>query len=90
MLNYLISHYKQFKLKYVVTQRREHEYAINRYYAHLIDPFFTKFVYDLKMTPNQVTTVAMIIGISAGLLFATNHLLYAAILLQLHHFLASV
>lgn len=79
--------YKQFKAKYIVRERRKYEYAVNRYYAHLIDPFFTKIVYDLKMTPNMVTILAGILGISVGILFLLDYLIIGAILLQLHHFM---
>jgi phosphatidylglycerophosphate synthase len=79
--------YGRFKSKYVVQQRRPQEYVINRYYAHLIDPFFTKLVYDLRMTPNQVTVVTGLIGVGAGVAFLFRQWVLGAILLQLHHFL---
>lgn len=83
----LVDRYKQFKGKYVVRQRRELEYAVNRYYAHLIDPFFTKLVYDLRMTPNMVTILTGLIGVAAGAAFLFRQWLLGAVLLQLHHFL---
>jgi phosphatidylglycerophosphate synthase len=76
----------QFKRKYVVRTRRQHEYIINRYYAHLIDPFFTKLVYDLKMTPNMVTVLTGLIGVGASVTFLLKMWTVGAILLQLHHF----
>ncbi|URM33467.1 CDP-alcohol phosphatidyltransferase family protein [Cytobacillus firmus] len=79
--------YRQFKRRYIVQQRRQHEYAINRYYAHLIDPFFTKIVYDLKMSPNMVTIIATVIGVSAAVSIIEDKLILAAILLQLWHYM---
>ncbi|MED5098989.1 CDP-alcohol phosphatidyltransferase family protein [Niallia circulans] len=79
--------YQVFKNKYIVQQRREHEYAINRYYAHVIDPFFTKIVYDLKLTPNMVTIIAGLLGIAASGFFIFDYWITGAILLQLHHFM---
>ena len=79
--------YKDFRNKYIVQKRRQHEYAINRYYAHLIDPFFTKVVYDLRLTPNIVTIFNGLIGIAAGVSLLTHQLILGGILLQLHHFL---
>lgn len=77
--------YLRFKSKYVVKQRRPYEYAINRYYAHIIDPFFTKLVYDLKLTPNAVTVITGVIGVCAGLSFLFQQWVLGAILLQFHH-----
>lgn len=82
----LVEKYRKFKAKYVVSQRREFEYAINRYYAHLIDPFFTKLVFDLKATPNMVTVFTGLIGVGAGLSFLFQQWILGAVLLQLHHF----
>ena len=82
-----LSSYNNFHARYVVQQRRQYEYPINRYYAHLIDPFFTKVAYDLKLSPNTVTTLAMISGVFSGLVLYHNYLITGAILLQLHHFL---
>lgn len=79
--------YQIFKKKYIVQQRREHEYAINRYYAHIIDPFFTKIVYDLKLTPNIVTVIAGLLGVGAAVSFIFGYWITGAILLQLHHFM---
>ena len=87
MINNVISRYRSFKERYIVTERRRHEYFINRYYAHIIDPFFTKLVFDLKLTPNMVTILSFLIGTTAALSFATYHWVAGAILLQLHHFL---
>ncbi|MEF2968093.1 CDP-alcohol phosphatidyltransferase family protein [Paenibacillus sp. M1] len=82
----LIEKYLAFKRKYVVRKRREYEYAINRFYAHLIDPFFTKLVYDLKLTPNLVTVFTGLLGIGAGVSFFLQRWVLGAVLLQLHHF----
>lgn len=78
--------YIAFKNRYIVSQRREFEYAINRYYAHLIDPFFTKLVYDLKLSPNTVTVFTGLLGVGAGFSFMFHFWITGAILLQLHHF----
>ncbi|SEN65304.1 CDP-alcohol phosphatidyltransferase family protein [Paenibacillus sp. OV219] len=86
MLAALINRYKRFKSKYVVRQRRQHEYLINRYYAHLIDPFFTKLVYDLGMSPNVVTVITGALGVLVGVSFLLHQWVIGAILLQLHHF----
>lgn len=86
MLSQLRDSYIKFRGTYVVQKRRQHEYAINRYYAHLIDPFFTKLVYDLKLTPNMVTIFTGLLGIGAALSFLYEHWITGAILLQLHHF----
>jgi len=83
----LAERYSRLKREVVVQQRRPHEYFINRYYAHVIDPFFTKLAYELKMSPNAVTLLAALTGISAGLAFGLKHWATGAILLQLHHFL---
>jgi hypothetical protein len=79
--------YQHFKNRYIVQQRRQHEYAINRYYAHVIDPFFTKIVYDLKLTPNIVTVIAGLLGVGAAIAFIFGYWIIGAILLQLHHFM---
>lgn len=79
--------YTAFKDRYVVQQRRKHEYAINRYYAHIIDPFITKLAYDLRLSPNVVTIIAGGMGISAGICFILKLWWLGALLLQLHHFL---
>lgn len=79
--------YRRFKSKYVVQQRRPQEYAVNRYYAHVIDPFFTKLVYDLRMSPNMVTVLTGLIGVGAGVCFLFEQWIAGAVLLQLHHFL---
>lgn len=86
-MNKFIQWYKSFRARYIVQKRREHEYAINRYYAHLIDPFFTKLVYDLNMTPNMVTVLAGLLGIGSAVAFGFEYWLLGAILLQLHHFM---
>lgn len=85
MANSFVSWYQKFKGKYVVKQRREHEYFINRYYAHLIDPFFTKIVYDLRLSPNFVTIISGSLGVGSGIAFLLDQWILAAILLQLHH-----
>lgn len=87
LLQQWVSSYKQFHTRYVIQQRRKYEYPINRYYAHLIDPFFTKIAYDLKLSANTVTTLAMMSGVLSGLSLYYNYLILGAILLQLHHFL---
>ena len=83
----LVQRYRAFRDRYVVQQRRPHEYAVNRYYAHLIDPFFTKLAHDLGLSPNQVTLLAMAAGVGSGGAFYAGHWILAAALLQLHHFL---
>ncbi len=83
----MINWYRSFRKKYVVQQRREHEYLANKYYAHLIDPFLTKLAYDLKLTPNVVTGLSGICGVIAGIMFALDFLVIGALLLQLHHFI---
>ena len=87
MLSEVVEYYQNFKKRYIIKERRKHEYFVNRYYAHVIDPFFTKLVYDLRMTPNQVTALSFLVGASAAVSFATYHWVTGAILLQLHHFL---
>lgn len=81
----LIERYKNFRSKYVVQKRRPQEYFFNRYYAHLIDPFFTKIAHDLKMTPNIVTVFSGLMGIGSGIAIANQYLILGGILLQLHH-----
>lgn len=87
MISRFVSWYRNFRGRYVVQQRRKHEYIMNRYYAHLIDPFFTKFVYDLKLSPNVVTIIAGFLGVGAGISFLLQEWILGAILLQLHHFM---
>lgn len=87
MIVKLIKRYKTFKNKYVVQERRKYEYIVNRYYAHMIDPFFTKLVYDLGLSPNMVTIISCFTGICSGLAFFYNYWILGAFLLQLHHFL---
>lgn len=87
MFSSLISRYTRFRNRYVVQQRRQYEYVINKYYAHLIDPFFTKWVFDLKMSPNMVTILCGLVGVSAGIAFLFQQWILGAILLQLHHFM---
>jgi phosphatidylglycerophosphate synthase len=87
MLTNLWHKYTRFRGKYIIQQRRQYEYAVNRYYAHLIDPFFTKWVYDLKMSPNMVTILNGLIGIGAGISFLFQQWVLGAVFLQLHHFL---
>ncbi|WMT19794.1 CDP-alcohol phosphatidyltransferase family protein [Parageobacillus toebii] len=82
----LIRKYKSFKSRYVVMQRREHEYIFNKYYAHLIDPFFTKIAYDLKLSPNMVTVLSGFLGVGSGISFMCHQYVLGGILLQLHHF----
>ncbi len=82
----LVDKYQQFKRRYVVQQRRQYEYVTNRYYAHLIDPFFTKLVYDLRMSPNMVTVLTGLLGVSSGISFMFQQWVIGAILLQLHHY----
>lgn len=87
MIVKLIKRYKTFKNKYVVQERSKYEYIVNRYYAHMIDPFFTKLVYDLGLSPNMVTIISCFTGICSGLAFFYNYWILGAFLLQLHHFL---
>ncbi|MEN1760773.1 CDP-alcohol phosphatidyltransferase family protein [Anoxynatronum sibiricum] len=87
LIRKLRKEYSGFRSKYVVEVRRQHEYITNRYYAHLIDPFFTKFFYDLGFHPNVVTMLSGTLGVSAGLLITQDHLMVAALLLQLHYLL---
>ncbi len=86
MLSNLVDRYRRFKNKYIVQQRRQHEYAINRYYAHIIDPFFTKLVYDLRLTPNAVTVITGLLGVGSGIAFLYHWWILGAVLLQLHHY----
>ncbi|GIN85262.1 hypothetical protein J6TS2_16480 [Heyndrickxia sporothermodurans] len=79
--------YEKFHNKYVVQKRRPQEYFINRYYAHLVDPFFTKCAYDLKLSPNIVTIMAGLAGVLSGIAFICQYFILGAILLQLHHLL---
>lgn len=83
----LSERYREFRDRYVVQQRRRHEYLVNRYYAHLIDPFFTKLAYDLGLSPNQVTLLALLAGLGSGVCFLAGYWVIAALLLQLHHYL---
>jgi len=86
----IVEYYLVFKKKYVVKQRRQHEYFANKYYAHIIDPFFTKIAYDLKVSPNTVTIIAGLSGILASFSFMMNWLLAGALLLQFHYILDCV
>lgn len=81
----IISKYRNFRSQYVVQKRRSEEYIFNKYYAHLIDPFFTKIAYDLKLKPNTVTVISGFIGVCSGIAFMFGRYLLGAILLQLHH-----
>ena len=74
----------------MVQERRKYEYLVNRYYAHLIDPFFTKVAYDLGLSPNMVTVIACITGVCSGLALLSNYWVLSALLLQLHHYLDGV
>ncbi|MFC5735400.1 CDP-alcohol phosphatidyltransferase family protein [Cytobacillus gottheilii] len=87
LFNKIKINYTNFQKKYVTDKRRPQEYFINRYYAHIIDPFFTKVAYDLKMSPNMVTVIAGLMGIGASIAFLFDYLVIGAILLQLHHFI---
>lgn len=87
MLRNLAVRYARFKKTVVVEQRRPQEYFINRYYAHVIDPFFTKLAHALKLSPNAVTLAACLAGVAAGWAFGMKYWAMGAILLQLHHFL---
>lgn len=82
-----VEKYHSFKNKYVVKKRREYEYITNRYYAHVIDPFFTKWAYDLKLHPNAVTILSGIVGMTSAIMFLTDHLIIAGSLLQVHYLL---
>lgn len=77
--------YRAFRAKYIVQVRREHEYVANKYYAHVLDPFFTKLVYDLKMTPNMVTIVSGSFGLLTCAFFLCGQWKLAALSLQLHY-----
>ncbi len=79
--------YRQFKARYVPGTRRPYEYPINKYYAHLIDPFFTWAVYRLGMSPNQVTLLSAALGLIAVSCILAGAWWPAALLIQLHHFL---
>ncbi len=79
--------YWDFYDRYVVCVRRNPEYAINRYYAHLLDPFLTKWAHDLRLSPNVVTSLALLTGVATGVCLLTGSYLCAAVLLQLHHLL---
>jgi len=81
------NNYKKFYSKYVVQKRRPQEYFFNKYYAHLVDPFFTKLFFDLKLTPNMVTVISGFMGVGSGLAIGTTHFTLGAIMLQLHHFI---
>lgn len=83
----IIGKYHQYKKKWVVAQRRQHEYIVNRYYAHLIDPFFTHLAYKLRLTPNQVTTIALAFGVLSALAIFSGNLIWGGVLLQLHHYI---
>lgn len=79
--------YWNFYDRYVVTVRRDPEYPINRYYAHLVDPFLTKWAYDLGLSPNAVTTLGLLAGLGCAAALLDGSLVAAALLLQLHHLL---
>lgn len=83
----LTARYWDFYDRYVVSVRRNPEYAVNRYYAHLVDPFLTKWAYDLHLSPNAVTTLALAAGLATAVCLLAGAQLGAAILLQLHHLL---
>ncbi|MBU8881193.1 CDP-alcohol phosphatidyltransferase family protein [Bacillus sp. FJAT-29790] len=81
----IVNKYKAFRSRYVVQKRRPEEYLFNKYYAHLIDPFFTKLAYDLNLKPNTVTVFSGILGICSGIAFIFGYYILGGILLQLHH-----
>ncbi|AYV67880.1 CDP-alcohol phosphatidyltransferase [Niallia circulans] len=81
----IVSNYRTFRSRYVVQKRRPEEYFFNKYYAHLIDPFFTKLVYDLRLKPNTVTIISGLLGVGSGISMMFQQLILAGILLQLHH-----
>lgn len=81
----IVDKYRRFHSKYIVQKRRPKEYFFNKYYAHLIDPFFTKIAYDLKLKPNTVTIISGLVGISSGISLMLGYYILAAVLLQLHH-----
>jgi|GEM_PF-1559593 len=82
-----VNRYREFKARYVPGTRRPYEYPINKYYAHLIDPFFTCAVYRLGVSPNQVTLFSAFIGLVAVFCILGHAWWQAALLIQLHHFL---
>ena len=82
-----VNRYREFKARYVVVTRRPFEYPINKYYAHLIDPFFTCAVFRLGVSPNQVTLFSALVGLVAVFCILGQAWWQAAILIQLHHFL---
>lgn len=82
-----VERYRAFKSRYVPGVRRPFEYPINKYYAHLVDPFFTWAVYRLGMSPNQVTIVSAFVGLGAVFCILGHAWWQAALLIQLHHFL---
>lgn len=83
----LSARYQDFYDRYVVSVRRDPEYPINRYYAHLVDPFFTKWAHDLGLSPNAVTTFGLLAGVGCAVAMLEGHLVTAGVLLQLHHLL---
>lgn len=83
----MIQHYRDFRSRYVPVARRPYEYPINKYYAHLIDPFFTWAAFRLGVSPNQVTLFSAFGGFVAILCILNQAWWQAAVLIQLHHFL---
>ncbi|MDP6978757.1 MAG: CDP-alcohol phosphatidyltransferase family protein [Myxococcota bacterium] len=79
--------YWDFYDRYVVTVRRDPEYPVNRYYAHLLDPFLTKWAHDFGLSPNAVTTLGLFAGLGCAVALLNGSFLAAAALLQLHHLL---
>lgn len=84
---HLLERYRRFRARVVVQVRRRHEYAVNRYYAHLVDPFFTEAARRLGLSPHAVTTAALAAGLGSAAALLAGHGLAAGLLLQLHHWL---
>jgi len=83
----MIQRYRMFKSRYVPGARRPYEYPINKFYAHLIDPFFTWAAFRLGASPNQVTLLSAFVGFIAVVCILNQAWWQAALLIQLHHFL---
>lgn len=73
--------------KYAPSRRRVHEYPVNYYYAHRIDPVVTYIFDKLGFSPNGITALSLFIGSYAALFIIAEQFTLAALFIQLHHLL---
>ena len=65
---------------------RETEEIVNQFFNRQLAFFTAKFFYKLKRSPNFVTLISMLFGVTSGFLFATgehSYVMAGAVLLQL-------